>query len=191
MLTIIIGETNRLNTVVSQFLAYARPFELHPTTEHINALVSRSLSLLRAQGIPDNIDVATELAGDLPMIHADSSRLSQVLLNLLQNALQAMPAGGRLGIQTRRRSNRHGHWGIEVVVSDSGLGIGPDDMEKLFVPFFTTKEQGTGLGLAISQRIAQAHDGEIEAQSIAGRGSTFILRLPLPQEMETAETKSA
>jgi two-component system, NtrC family, sensor histidine kinase HydH len=186
MLSVIIGEADRLNNVVTQFLDYARPFELDLRPEHINALVSRSLMLLRAQGIPDGVEVIDDLAGDLPTFALDSTRLTQVVLNLLQNALQAMPDGGRLTVTTRRRVGRSGYV-VEVVVSDTGVGIASDDLEKLFVPFFTTKEHGTGLGLAISQRIAQTHDGELEAQSIEGRGSTFVLRLPLPQTLETEE----
>jgi signal transduction histidine kinase len=75
----------------------------------------------------------------------------------------------------------------EIVIADTGVGISREDLEKLFIPFFTTKEQGTGLGLAISQRIVQAHGGEIEAQSLHGRGATFIIRLPVPEEADDEE----
>src|SRR5690606_27641321 len=121
--------------------------------------------------------------GDLPVVPIDSARLSQVVLNLVQNALQAMESGGELWIQTRRRHGRAGPV-IEIVVRDTGPGIAEDDHEKLFVPFYTTKSTGTGLGLAISQRIVQAHGGEIEVLSPSGQGATFIVRLPVPDALD-------
>jgi len=187
MLHIIVDEATRLNVVVTQFLDYARPFELNLSPDHINALVGKGLSLLKAQGLPDNITITDEMSGDLPSLYLDGDRLGQVLLNLLQNALQAMPEGGALSVQTRRRPARHGADMAEIVIVDSGVGISRENLDKLFIPFFTTKEQGTGLGLAISQRIVQAHGGEIEAQSLHGRGATFIIRLPVPEEADEEE----
>ena len=95
-----------------------------------------------------------------------------------------MPNGGTLSVQTRRRVARHGNDLAEIVIADTGVGISRENLEKLFIPFFTTKEQGTGLGLAISQRIVQSHGGEIEAESLHGRGATFIVRLPMPEQDE-------
>jgi signal transduction histidine kinase len=185
MLGIIVDEAHRLNIVVTQFLDYARPFELHLAPDHINALVGKGLSLLKAQGLSKNLAIHEDLSGDLPPLYLDGTRLSQVLINLLQNALQAMPEGGQLSVTTRRRQARHGNDMAEISIADTGVGISRDNLEKLFIPFFTTKEQGTGLGLAISQRIIQAHGGEIEAESLHGRGATFIVRLPIPEEAET------
>jgi len=187
MLNVVVREADRLNVVVSQFLEYARPFKLDSGPDHINAMTSQVLSLLRAQGIPDNIQVHEDLAGDLPPIQMDRTRMSQVMINLLQNALQAMPDGGQLTIRTLRRKRRSGQYVLELAITDSGKGIEPEAMEKLFVPFFTTKERGTGLGLAISQRIVQAHGGELEARSRINRGSTFIVRLPMPIGFENSE----
>jgi two-component system NtrC family sensor kinase len=107
-----------------------------------------------------------------------------VLLNLLQNALQAMPDGGTLTVATRRRLHRGSLPVMEVAVSDSGHGIDADGLQKLFVPFYTTKSDGTGLGLPISQRIVHAHGGDLDVVSQRGRGSTFTIRLPLPVETD-------
>jgi signal transduction histidine kinase len=187
MLRVVIDETDRLNVVVSQFLDYARPFELDISVDHVNALVTYVLSLLRAQGIPAGVDVHERLAGDLPPIRVDRTRLSQVLLNLYQNALQAMPEGGTLTVTTRIHTHRTGRLLMEIAVSDTGGGVRAEDLEKLFIPFFTTKRDGTGLGLAICQRIVQAHGGELDVQTSPGRGATFLVRLPIPPPV-TEET---
>jgi len=184
MLNVIIDEANRLDVVVRQFLDYARPFELDLRPEHLNAIVTHVVTLMRASKIPDSIQLDVELAGDLPMMHLDSTRMSQVLLNLLQNALQAMPDGGRLSVETHRTVDRHRNPVAEVVVRDTGAGIGAKVMEQLFIPFFTTKESGTGLGLPICQRIVQAHGGDLDVHSIVDHGATFIVRLPLPELTE-------
>ena len=180
MLNIVVEEADRLNVVVSQFLDYARPFEINRAPDHINALVTYTLVLLRAQGLPPSIEVRDILAGSLPEMELDRARLSQVLINLLRNALQAMPNGGTLTVETRHRTSRSGRPAIEIAVTDTGEGIAAEDMEKLFVPFFTRKDDGTGLGLAISQRIVQAHGGELDVHTAPGEGSTFVVRLPLP-----------
>lgn len=190
MLQVILDEVTRLDTVVSQFLDYARPFELKRSPEPLNAIVTHVLRLVRAQGLPTGVTLREDLSGDLPTFPVDSPKLSQVLINLAQNAVQAMPGGGALTVATRRRRNRGGHPVAEVLVTDTGLGIPPDHRENLFVPFFTTKTAGTGLGLAISQRIVQAHGGEIDVQTAEGQGSTFIVRLPLPEDDEVPSRES-
>jgi len=187
MLEVVIQEADRLNVVVSQFLDYARPFDLNRSHDHVNAIVTHVLALLRAQGIPEGIQVVERLSGDLPAMQMDRHRLSQVLLNLAQNALQAMPHGGLLTIATRPTASRGGMPMVEIAVSDTGVGIAPDDLEKLFIPFFTTKKDGTGLGLAICHRIVQAHGGELDVQSTKGRGASFLVRIPVPQEALSRE----
>jgi len=180
MLHVVVHEADRLNTVVTQFLEYARPFTVQRSADHINALASYVINLFRAQGLPASIEVIEELAPNLPAIQLDRNKMSQVLINLVQNALQAMPEGGQLTIRTLSRRRRTGEYVMELAVSDTGKGIDDHTRENIFVPFFTTKDDGTGLGLAISQRIVQAHGGEIDIRSRLGRGSTFIIRLPLP-----------
>lgn len=187
MLQVVLDETDRLNDVVTQFLDYARPFEISPSVDHVNALVGHVLTLVRAQGVPKNVQIVDQLAPSIPAMPLDRTRLAQVLLNLVQNGLQAMPDGGTLTVATNRRVDRALRPVLEFAVSDTGVGIDSADMEKLFIPFFTTKKDGTGLGLAICQRIVQAHGGEMDVSSSRGRGSTFVVRLPMPIAESEAE----
>jgi len=176
MLQVVIDETDRLNIVVSQFLDYARPFELNPEVADLNAVVHQALMLVRAQGLPEELRLVEHWEEPMPAIPIDRTRMSQVFINLLQNALQAMPDGGALTVRTRRTGRRAGP-SIEVAISDTGAGIDADVREKLFVPFFTTKQGGTGLGLPICRRIVEAHGGELDVHSVRGQGSTFVVRL--------------
>jgi signal transduction histidine kinase len=179
MLQVIIDEVDRLDIVVGQFLDYARPMDLTLREEPLNHIVSRALVLLKAQGLPENLKVEEDLDPNLPTIRADAGRLSQVVTNLLRNALQALPSGGTINVSTGKRVNRAGQIEVEVVVRDSGSGIAPEDLDNLFIPFFTTKSEGTGLGLPISQRIVEAHHGDLEVQSHPGKGASFSVRIPL------------
>ena len=176
MLQVVIDETDRLNMVVTQFLDYARPFQLALEPIDLDQVVTQSLMLLRAQGLPDSIALEEHLDAANVQVRLDRTRMGQVVLNLLQNALQAMPDGGVLTVRTQRSRNRRGPV-VEVSVGDTGQGIDADLREKLFVPFFTTKQAGTGLGLPISRRIVEAHGGDLEVHSAPGRGSTFVVRL--------------
>jgi two-component system sensor histidine kinase HydH len=178
MLDIIVGETDRLNTVVSEFLDYARPFELMLGGEPVQDVLRRTLALVRAQGLPPGVVVTEEYDPATPQVPLDPVRAGQVFLNLAQNALQAMPAGGALTVRSRPGRDRRGRAGAEIQVSDTGVGIAPDALAQVFVPFFTTKPKGTGLGLAISQRIVRAHGGELEVASVPGEGTTFVVFLP-------------
>jgi signal transduction histidine kinase len=180
MLQVIVDEVDRLDIVVSQFLDYARPFELTLRPDHVNAIVAHAVALVRAQGLPAGVEVDEDLAGDLPRVPIDAARLSQVVLNLVRNALQAMPNGGRLSVRTRLKPGRGTLPAIEIAVQDSGEGIAPDDLDNVFIPFFTTKYEGTGLGLPLCQRIVEAHGGELEVSSKTGVGSTFFVRLHVP-----------
>ncbi|MBN2798300.1 MAG: hypothetical protein JXX28_04070 [Deltaproteobacteria bacterium] len=183
MLQVVVDETDRLNRVVTQFLDYARPSGHHQQRVALGALIDRVAALIRAQGLPPQVAMTLEVDADLPEVWGDGGRLSQVLLNLVQNALQAMPAGGVLRIGGRGVSHEERGW-VELSVSDTGTGIAREVRDQLYTPFFTTKAQGTGLGLAICQRIVLAHQGRLELQSVPGKGSTFTVRLPalLPYE---------
>ncbi|MDP2932448.1 MAG: ATP-binding protein, partial [Chloroflexota bacterium] len=123
-----------------------------------------------------HIEVVTELDPDLPRLMADFDQLQQVFTNLILNAIQAMPRGGRLTIRTAR----NGGW-VRIEVKDTGSGISRENMPRLFTPFFTTRPEvkGVGLGLAVAYGIIQRHQGRIEVQSEAGKGSTFSVYLPL------------
>lgn len=183
MVRIIIDEVDRLNQVVSQFLDYARPMQLRLEPVDVASLVQNVLGLLEAQGLPGGVTIVQDHALVRPAVPVDAPKLKQVLLNLCQNGLQAMRGGGALTVRTRlgrlRDPKARDAGALEVVVEDTGVGISPDDLDKLFVPFFTTRHDGTGLGLAISRRIVQAHGGELDVSSRVGRGSTFTVRIPL------------
>lgn len=197
-LGIILEETDRLNRVVGSFLDYARPHAGNPVPLDINGAVRRSVQILSSQKTDDNIDIRLELADELPRASIDPEKLRQVLMNLVQNAIQAMHGTtGRVTIMTSHRraprtawvtssppSNNSGRLPpddaevVEITVADTGPGISQKVLKNLFVPFFTTKEQGTGLGLAISQSIVQNAGGSIQVQSQQGSGTRFTITLP-------------
>jgi signal transduction histidine kinase len=182
-LKVIVDETDRLDTVVSQFLAYARPFQIHSEASDTNALVRQVVDLVRAEGVTEGVQLEVELAPGLPPIRLDPDKLRQIMLNLVKNALQAVDQSGqvivRTGLGTLTAPPHRGKPAFVATVTDTGAGIAPEHLEKLFIPFFTTKPAGTGLGLAICRRLVEAHGGEIAVQSLQGEGSTFTVRLPL------------
>jgi signal transduction histidine kinase len=197
-LKIIVEETDRLNLVVNQFLDYARPFQSLMEPTDVNQVVSQTTKLIPPELEDRKIDLKLELQRKVPLVKASAQQLTQVLLNLLNNALDSMPQGGTLTVRTRTRSaeigppSRPGRWvhAVEIRVIDTGCGISPDVLERVFVPFFTTKEKGTGLGLAISQRIIEHHGGEIRVRSTQGVGSTFTIVLPVAPDPEGILTDS-
>jgi two-component system, NtrC family, sensor kinase len=147
----------------------------------MNALIQEVLALASPGiGGQRGIQAVTELSPTLPEVLADGNQLRQVLLNLVTNALDAMPEGGRLSLRTRPVFGADGMVSVQVQIADTGLGIPPEDLRRIFDPFFTTKGpgQGTGLGLAICQRIVKAHRGSFEVQSEKGQGTTFLMTLP-------------
>jgi signal transduction histidine kinase len=192
---IILEEVNRLDRVVGSFLAYARPHAGNPIPLDVNAAVRRTVQILSSQLTPD-VDLQLELGDDLPRAKIDPEQLRQVLINLIQNAIQAMNARGKVTINTivrrgRSWSTSSANWNlqpssdrgpegetIEIAVRDTGPGISQKVLKNLFVPFFTTKEQGTGLGLAISQSIVQQAGGSIQVHTHPDAGTTFTIVLP-------------
>lgn len=208
-LGIILEETDRLNRVVGSFLDYARPHAGNPVPLDINAAVRRSVQILSSQQT-DEVDIHLELGGGLPRASIDPEKLRQVLMNLVQNATQAMDGEGRVTITTSSRRAPRAHWIapppsaqgdphaapgraelVEISVHDTGPGISPKALKNLFVPFFTTKEQGTGLGLAISQSIVQSAGGSIHVQSQPGAGTKFTITLPASEEVLATPVPSA
>ena len=135
-----------------------------------------SLKILKPQ-IAEGIEVVREFEAD-PPVYCNPGQMNQVFVNIISNALQAMGDSGVLTLRTRQQGGR-----LEISISDTGKGIPPDVVSKIFDPFFTTKEinQGTGLGLSISYSIIKKHNGEIEVDSSPGKGTTFILKIPIRQ----------
>lgn len=195
-LGIILEETDRLNRVVGSFLDYARPHAGNPVPVDINAAVRRTMQILSSQKTEET-EVKLDLSDPLPRARIDPEKLRQVLLNLVQNAIQAMDGRGCVTIATAHRRASRSAWVtapppsdrngasrpddaevVEISVHDTGPGISQKVLKNLFVPFFTTKEQGTGLGLAISQSIVQNAGGSIHVQSQTGFGTKFVISLP-------------
>ena len=179
MLQVIVDEAHRLDGVVRQFLDYARPYRLDLQRSTANAWVARALGLLRADPKAARMRIEESLDPDLPETALDGARITQVLLNLLQNAVEATGGEGTLRITTRAATNRAGPGAVEIVVSDDGPGMTDEQMGRLFVPFSTTRPGGTGLGLAISRRIVDAHHGTLRVTSAPGAGATFAVSLPI------------
>lgn len=189
---IILEEVNRLDRVVGSFLDYARPHAGNPIPLDLNAAVRRTVQIVSSQISDGGVDVQLELAEPLPRTRMDPEKFRQVLLNLMQNAIQAMDGRGTITVSTAvrrsararvadspsRRSLADDTELLEVSVRDTGPGISPKVLRNLFIPFFTTKSRGTGLGLAISQSIVQNAGGTIEVHSQPGEGTTFTVLLP-------------
>jgi signal transduction histidine kinase len=132
---------------------------------------------------PETVELRLEIAVDLPEVLADPRQVEQVLGNLVTNACQAMANKGRLSIRCDQCTG-NGEQGVRISVQDTGTGITPENMGKLFEPLFTTKARGIGLGLAVSRKLAEANGGRIEVQSEPGVGSTFTLLLPVQPKGE-------
>lgn len=174
LLELVQGEVRRLNTIVEEFLALARPLALKPESIRVADLLDEVRLLIESGAGSAGVQVEQTASADLPSLHADRDRLKQVLLNLALNALQAMPSGGRLVLGAAAAGSA-----LTLTVSDSGSGIAPDLLPRVFEPYVTTKARGLGLGLAIARRIVEAHGGRIEAASQPGHGSTFRVIVPL------------
>ena len=167
-------EITRLDSIVQQFLGAIRPARLQPRLENVNLLVQESVNFLRPEIEDRQILVETELRQDLPLIEVDRNQLKQAFYNVIKNAFQAMKSGGLLRIRT----NADGAF-VTISFADTGGGISPEDMSKIFEPYFTTKSSGSGLGLLIVRRIVREHGGEIDLASDQGKGLTLTIRLPL------------
>jgi PAS domain S-box-containing protein len=168
------GEINRLDYIVTQFLQAIRPAPLQLKMVSLNEAVEKTLELLRPEIENRGVTVKIKLARNLTATPADATQLQQVLVNLVKNAMQAMTTGGTLTLQTGETGDD-----VWVSVADTGGGIPQEQINRIFEPFYTTKKTGTGLGLMIVQRIVRAHNGRIELESNAGRGTTFRIWLPL------------
>ena len=182
-LQLIVSETDRLNAVVSQFLNYARPLKLQMESSSIGELIHNVLELEKANS--KNVDISYRYTSktNIEDFSFDSNLLHQVILNLLQNAAQAMEYSGTIHISSSIGqlvyAPYQGQPSVEISIKDTGPGIPKGEQKKLFIPFFTTKDNGTGLGLAISQRIVEAHNGNISVKSKKDKGTTFVISLPI------------
>lgn len=175
-LDIVNEEIDRLNRIVVDFLFAVRPMDITPINDDVNAIVAELAEFMRVEA--EQAGVALELSCDrlVPLIPVDKRYMKQALLNLVKNALGAMPGGGTLRLSTELAGDE-----VRLTVVDTGTGIEEGKLGKIFEPYFTTKENGTGLGLTLAYKIVKEHGGDITVRSKPGQGSSFAIALPVPQ----------
>jgi len=161
--------------IIRKLLVFARQVPPRNTRVDLNGVIEEGLPFFKARCTKDGVDLVMRLSPDRPEVIGDPGQLNQVLVNLVVNALQAMPGGGRLTVETRARDGR-----VQLIVEDTGTGMSPEVIEKLFVPFFTTKDvgEGTGLGLPVAHGIVTSHGGTLRVRCAVGRGARFDISLP-------------
>ncbi|MGR3177309.1 MAG: two-component system sensor histidine kinase NtrB [Candidatus Anammoxibacter sp.] len=177
----IIGEVDRLNRIIEDILSLARD----PKAEHeeddsadINIILAQTISLSQYDDTHKDVRLTQKLQPNLPLICANSEKLVQAFMNLLKNAIEATPEGGKVGVETRKTNDGN----ILVSISDNGPGITQENLSLIFDPFFTTKAEGTGFGLPIVRHIINAHKGDIKVDSTPGHGTTFNVTLPVNEQ---------
>jgi len=176
-ISVVQKETDRLEQILEDFLRYIRKTELHPASVDINKLVSDMIDFYSPQAVSRSITIRQAMCSEPLVCFADSNSLKQVILNLFINAQQAMAGGGELIITTQAMNNN-----AVIAVTDTGKGIEPENLEKIFDAYYSTKVGGSGLGLPTSRKIIEAHKGSIKVDSIVGKGTSFTISLPLEQK---------
>jgi two-component system NtrC family sensor kinase len=175
-LTLALGETERITGLLQRMLEIHRPHKVERAPVDLRAIAEKVLALAEARLHEHNIEVTRDWPASLPAVTGVADQLTQVFLNLVLNACDAMPQSGKLRLSLRQLANGDG---VLAEVADTGPGIPAEALEKIFEPFFTTKSTGTGLGLAVSQDIVDRHGGRLEVESEPGLGSVFRISLPL------------
>jgi len=174
-LAVIGSEIRRLDRAVQGFLKFVRPQELALLPVDLNALLGDAVAFLRPEWEASGVRFALELDARVGTITADPELLRQAVLNILLNACQAMPAGGTVRVETEREDGET----VRIAIADQGVGIAPEELEKIFSLYYTTKPEGSGIGLSLVYRIIQLHDGTIQVGSEKDRGTTMTIRLPV------------
>jgi len=181
----VLDQIKRLDKTATDLLFFGRPGKPEFTFTNLNALVKKTLFFVSQHPEARNIHRIKELTRDLPAVWADEKQIQQVLLNIIINAVQSMKEGGTLSIQTEL-VERDGRQWVRVRIADTGEGISPEELEKIFVPFHTTKTQGTGLGLPICRQLLEQHGGIIRVESRLGEGTIFTVELPVAEGQPTS-----
>ena len=172
---IVISEINRINSIIKEFLQLARPSETRFERKDLNCLVRDVTMLVNSEAILRDVEIEEVYGNKIPFLMLDEPRMKQVLINLISNALAAIPCSGTIKLATYYDFHFNE---ARITVSDNGVGMDAETIGNIGSPFFTTKEEGTGLGLAVSYRIVQDHGGRIQVESILGKGTTFTIILP-------------
>jgi signal transduction histidine kinase len=175
-------EVRRLELIVEDFLRYARGGQLNRAPRELATIVRELLEFVEPEDLAQGIRHHVDLQVGLPLVMVDETAFKQAVMNLLVNARQAMPGGGELLVRMRRE----GHW-VELSVTDTGIGMGPEQLEHCFEEYWSDKKGGTGLGLSTARRIIEEHGGSIGVVSEPGRGTSFSIWLPLIVELAGAQ----
>lgn len=177
-LRVLNAECRRLSVILDNFMKFARPGSMGLHAVDLPALIEHIVALMRFEAEERKIQLEQRVSKDMSPVLGDETQISQVLVNIVVNAFHAMPNGGRCCIATEERTEEGKRW-VEIVVSDTGIGIEQEDLPRLFEPFYTTKSGGTGLGLAIAYRIMQDHSGTIHVTSVPGNGTQVVMQFPV------------
>ncbi|MFP4483741.1 MAG: two-component system sensor histidine kinase NtrB [Spirochaetota bacterium] len=169
-------EVSRLNKIVVDFLFAMRPMNVELTEGDLNEVVRGVLDFVQYELETSDIDLSVDLAPSLPKIEVDEKYLKQALMNIIKNAIAAMPEGGTLRVWTERRGDE-----VQLSIADTGVGMSDEVVEKIFEPYFTTKDFGSGIGLTLVYKVVKEHLGEVSVETEEGKGTTFTLSLPVPQ----------
>lgn len=185
-LDVIIREAIRCKTIIQELLEFSRNREPRMVPSDINEIIKKALSILENEFRLQRIQVSKNLTTQIEKISLDENQVEQVLVNILLNAIQATPGQGKITVKSDMNSKRNI---VKVVISDTGCGIAPQHLSKIFEPFFSTKEKGTGLGLAVSYGIVKNHQGNIEVASQPGKGACFTITFPRHKESSQGKTR--
>lgn len=179
---IILSELERINMIVNEFMVLAKPQVSKPSLANFNRLLEDVVTLTSTQAVINNVNIEQLHADALPSILCEENQIKQVFLNIIKNAIEAMPQGGLITIQSNIEHEETEKPTLKIIVSDTGTGISKERLANLGEPFYTTKEKGTGLGLMVSMRIIRAHGGDITFASEEGLGTTVTVMLPFQRE---------
>jgi two-component system, sporulation sensor kinase A len=168
------SELERINFIVNEFLMLGKPQVMNFRQKNVSDLLKDVMTLLESQAILNNVKMISEFEPNLPLLYCDENQLKQVFINIIKNAIEAMPNGGKVKIQAKKKENN-----LVIRFIDQGCGIPKDRIAKLGEPFYSTKEKGTGLGLMVSFKIIEAHKGRIKIESEVGQGTTVDLSFPI------------
>jgi signal transduction histidine kinase len=186
-LQIIESQLDRLADSVKNLLSFTRQPKAQMRSVDVNSIIMELIHLGEPWFNSRGVGLSSALSPNLPPVLGDPTYLQTLFLNLIANALDAMPQGGRLTIKTQEdhpsASSDNGRW-LKITIIDNGIGITEESKKRIFDPFFTTKKigEGTGLGLAICDKIVREHSGRLEVESAVGKGSSFFVFIPVPQE---------
>ena len=178
-LSVTAGEVDRIASLVTELLDFARPSQPKLNREDLNQIVEKMMLLVDTESHKKNVQIIKNFNDFLPPVVLDREQIKQVLLNVLLNAVDATPEDGTIFVETAPIKKNGSLDYVQIVIKDTGRGIPEEDLDKVFTPFFTTKHEGSGLGLAISHQIIQEHHGNIEVESTKNQGTTFRINIPV------------